>query len=217
MSIIKNIFSGSKRADTSGLTSAARETNALQERMYDETIAREQPFYETGRAGNEELARRLGLSGDAESEGYGGLTQSFDMEQYQSDPGYQFRLDEGNQALERKLAASGKTFSPEAAKALMGYGQGMASQEYGQAYDRYNIDQGNLYNRLAGISGTGQQAGSAMTRAGTGYASNVGQTNASLASAQVAAAEGAKARDQSMFGTLFGGATSLGGAYLGRK
>lgn len=52
------------------------------------------------------------------------------------DPGYQFRLEQGQKALERNLAAQGKYLSGAALKELTEYGQGMASQEYGAAYQR---------------------------------------------------------------------------------
>ena len=136
-------------------------------------------------------------------EGFGSLMQSFGDDQFKEDAGYQFRLDEGNKAIERQLAAQGKTYSPEAAKALMGYNQGMGSQEYANAYSRYNADQGNIYNRLAGISGMGQQEVAGANALGTNYAGQVGQTNASLANAQAAA--------QQSKGSMFGDLMSLGG------
>lgn len=52
------------------------------------------------------------------------------------DPGYKFRLEQGQKALERNLAAQGKYLSGAALKELTEYGQGMASQEYGAAYQR---------------------------------------------------------------------------------
>lgn len=217
MGIIKSLFSGGpKRADTRPAARAAESATALQEKIYEETKAREQPLYDIGLAGTQDLASRLGIAGDPAAEGYGGLTETFGADQFEADPGYQFRLDEGNQALERRLAAQGKTFSPEAAKALQGYGQNLASQEYGNAFDRYNVGQSNIYNRIAGLSGAGQQAGAQLTSAGQNYAGNVGQTAASLASTNIAADQAYQGRKQSMFNTLLGGGATLGGAYLGR-
>jgi hypothetical protein len=64
-------------------------------------------------------------------------TAQFDPSQVnvQQDPGYQFRLDQGLQALQRSQAATGIT-GGAAAKAAMEYGQGLGSQEYGAAYQR---------------------------------------------------------------------------------
>ena len=147
---------------------------------------------------------------------YGSLLQSFGMDQYEADPGYQFRLDQGQKQLERQLAAQGKTYSPEAAKALMGYNQGMASQEYGNAYNRYQNDQNTIFNRLAGISGLGQQQAQLLNQSGENYANNVNQTNTSLANAQASAAQAKSDSKGSMFGNILGLGGQLGAAWIGR-
>lgn len=207
-----------KAPDTSGQVAAAREANALQRQIYEESVERGQPFYDVGLAGSEKLSGYLGLDeaqrGNVPEGSYGSLLQSFSPDQLTEDPGFAFRQAEGNKALERQLASQGKTFSPEAAKALMGYNQGLASQEYGQAYDRYRADQGDIYNRLAALSGTGQQQISQLNQAGQSYAGNVGQTNASLADAQVAAQQAKNAGKQSMFNTLLSGGAMLGAAAI---
>lgn len=52
------------------------------------------------------------------------------------DPGYQFRLRQGVNALDASAAARGSLSSGAAQKALVGYGQDLGSQEYGAAYGR---------------------------------------------------------------------------------
>ena len=79
------------------------------------------------------------------------------------------------------------TLSGAQAKALTAYGQGMGSQEYQNAYNRYNTDQTNLYNRLAGISGTGLQAGSAIAGVGQNTANQVSSNLMNLGAGQSAA------------------------------
>lgn len=146
--------------------------------------------------------------------GFGMLTKSFGMDDYQADPGYQFRLAEGTKALERKLNAAGKTYSPEAVKALMSYNQGLGSEEYGNAYNRYNQDQGTLFNRLATLSGFGQNASGQIANAGSNYANQgtdllTGMGN-SITAANVARAQ----QGSSMFNTLLGAGAQLGGSYF---
>lgn len=63
------------------------------------------------------------------------------------DPGYQFRLQQGQQAIEGGAAASGGLFSGQTGKDLMQFGQELGSQEYQ-----------NAYNRAAGERQFGQQA-----------------------------------------------------------
>ena len=105
--------------------------------------------------------------------GYGSLSTPFSQTNWQQDPGYAFRLAEGQKALERSGAAKGMTLSGAQAKALNSYGQGMASQEYGNAYNRYTTDQTNLYNRLAGVAGTGQTAANQIGNLGANMANQV--------------------------------------------
>ena len=135
---------------------------------------------------------------------FGSLTKGFSLEDFEADPGYQFRLDQGNQAIERALAAQGKTLTPEALKAMGEYNQGMASQEYGNAYNRYNIDNTNLFNRLASLSGMGQTASGQMMGVGQNYGNNFSNLQTGLANTQMAADQAGMANNSSMFGTLAG-------------
>ena len=60
----------------------------------------------------------------------------FDTEDLLKDPGYQWRLNEGSKAVERKGAARGMLQSGRTLKSLSSWAQGLASQEYGAAYGR---------------------------------------------------------------------------------
>lgn len=122
---------------------------------------------------------------------YGNLTQGYDQQfnnptnvTEQNDPGYQFRLQQGQQALERSAAARGGLLTGGTAKDLADYQQGAASQEYGNVYNRalqnyttnrgtFYTNQDNLYNRLMGVSGAGQNAANSLTGAGTNSANNI--------------------------------------------
>lgn len=101
---------------------------------------------------------------------YGSLNKTFDYDTFEKDPGYQFRMDEGLKALERSQASKGGLLSGAAGKAALTYSQNMGSQEYGNAYNRFNNDQTTLYNRLAGVSGTGQQAANQLGALGANFA-----------------------------------------------
>ena len=133
---------------------------------------------------------------------FGSLLDPFSADKFEADPGYAFRKEEGEKSIARSAAAGGRTFSPRTALELQRQGQGLAAQEYGSAYDRYNIDQGNIFNRLSSIAGLGQQANVQLTGAGQQYAGQVGETAASLANARAAAEEAGRGRSQSMFNTL---------------
>lgn len=112
--------------------------------------------------------------------------QTFNMSNFTADPGYQFRMDEGQKALERSAAAKGGLQSGGTLKALTRYSQGVASDEYNNAYNRFNNDQTNRFNRLASLSGNGQTANSQLGAAGQNYANQVGQAATGAANAQAA-------------------------------
>ncbi len=118
-------------------------------------------------------------STQANDPNYGSLAKSFGMSDYQEDPGYAFRLSEGQKALDRAAAAKGGFNSGAAAKALIDYNQNMGSQEYGNAYNRYNTNQTNLYNRLQGLAGGGQTAANTLATTGANTANAIsGNINA---------------------------------------
>jgi hypothetical protein len=83
----------------------------------------------------------------------GDLGGQFTEEDFRADPGYAFRLAEGEKALQRQLAASGMSQSGAAMKAALQYGQGVADQTYNDAYERWMGGQRQRYNMLAGQTG----------------------------------------------------------------
>jgi hypothetical protein len=101
----------------------------------------------------------------------------------QNDPGYQFRLAEGQKLLERSAASRGDILSGGTAKALQKYGQDYASNEFQNTYNRsltdyttkynaYNQDQNTQFNRLASLLGVGQTSANTLQAAGQNYANS---------------------------------------------
>lgn len=115
---------------------------------------------------------------------YGSLARSFGMSDFQKDPGYQFRMDEGQKGVENSAAARGMQLSGASLKAIQKYGSDYASNEYGKAYDRFNNDNTTQYNRLAGVAGSGQQATNNVNAAGADYGKIAGNNITSAGSAQ---------------------------------
>lgn len=155
----------------------------IQYKMYQEQKALQEPWR---KAGENALSR---LTSGIESGQFGKVTPfSFTAQEFakQQDPGYAFRLAEGQKALERTAAARGGLISGNALKAATRYGQEMGSQEFQNAYNRaltgYNANQQavvNAYNQLAGVSGTGQTSAQQIGSQAGAY----GQSAANLASA----------------------------------
>ena len=89
----------------------------------------------------------------------GSLNTPFDASMMEkNDPGYAFRLQQGQQAVERSAAARGLTMSGGTLKDLTSYEQGLASSEYGNAFARYTQQQQQLYNQLMGVTTLGANA-----------------------------------------------------------
>ena len=111
------------------------------------------------------------------------------------DPGYAFRLAQGQNALTAGSAAAGGYGSGNLGVALTNYGQDLGSQEYGAAYnraytsalDQYNaavLSQNTLFNRLSGIAGTGQTAANTLASAGQNSSANTANILSNAAARQ---------------------------------
>lgn len=112
------------------------------------------------------------------------FNRNFTLQDFVKDPGYDFRRDQGMDTVEAGAAARGGLLSGGALKELTRYGQGFASNEYQNAYNRWNNDITNRFNRLSGIAGTGQTATRDVASAGADNARTVGDLMTSGASAR---------------------------------
>lgn len=192
---------------------AADSANATQLAMYNQTRADHIPYLGAGTSANNQLAYLMGITPTDPNAGAdesatdkadfnpmagvntsigasGSLSKPFSMSDFTADPGYQFRLDQGQKALERSAAAKGGLMSGAALKATTNFAQGTAAQEYGAAYDRYNTNQDKLYSRLAGISNSGQGAANTVGQLGQNTANQIGNNTTSAGSAQAAGTVG---------------------------
>jgi hypothetical protein len=142
----------------------------LQRRMYEEGVARQQPFYQAGVNALPGYLQGIGQGGE--------LVRGFTMGDYQADPGYAFRLSEGQKALDRQAAARGGLISGGALKAAQRFGQDMASQEYSNAYNRFRDTQGLRRNAMAGVVGFAPTAANQMGASGQNYATGAGNAMA---------------------------------------
>lgn len=121
------------------------------------------------------------------------------------DPGYKFGLDQGQQAIDRKIAAMGGRVSGAAIKAAGRFGTNYAATGYTAADQRRN----DRLNRLASLAGIGQSATSASAAAGTAAAQNIGN----LMTSQGNAAAGAQVAQ----GNLWGNTANQLAALYGRS
>jgi len=138
-------------------------TQAIQqtEQNYQRTSGNLSPYIS---AGNNALGQMQALN-------------SGDYSSFTASPDYQFSLSQGIQGLDRSAAARGSLYSGGHSADILGYAQGLASQNYG-----------NYYNRLASLAGLGQDAASNLGSIGTKNAASIGSYLTGAGSSQATAA-----------------------------
>lgn len=143
------------------------------------------PYTSTGTRANDAYESALGLNG---ADGSYAARQAF-----QESPGYQFTLGQGVNALDNSAAANGSLYSGGTAKALTGYGQGLANQEWGGYLDR-----------LGGLGQQGLQATGQLSALNSGLTSTNAQAAADIGTARATGIVGAANAKQSAFNNILG-------------
>jgi len=163
----------SKASKSAANTQAASADYAanLQNEQFNKQLELQAPFREAGLTAQNKLLDYMGLSAGAG----GKYARDFSMADYQADPGYAFRLSEGMKGLNATAAARGGLISGNALRAATQYGQEMGSQEYQNAYNRYQINRSNQLTPLQSVMGVGQTAANVMGTAGQNYANQAGE------------------------------------------
>jgi hypothetical protein len=167
------------------------------------------PYTLAGSFGVNELARQLGVAGDSGSAGYGSLMKGYDPSTFAADPGYGFRMAEGQKALERSAAARGGLLSGSAMKGTLNYAQGLASQEYQNAFNRYTSERNTRYDMLRGLTDVGAGAAGSMVGA-------AGTAGANTATAQQARGEATASGYIGAANAITGGVSNIS-SYLQNK
>jgi len=165
------LTAGSSLLGALGSTAAARSmANANQSiadsnyRIFQEQKALQEPW----RAAGEEALNKLRSPEMQYS--------PFTADKFQADPGYAFRLSEGIKGLNNAAAARGGLLSGGTLKATQRFAQGLASQEYQNAYDRYNTDYRMKLSPLQTLAGYGQGATNNLTTTTGNYGTNQAET-----------------------------------------
>jgi hypothetical protein len=115
----------------------------------------------------------------------------FGMDQFNADPGYAFRLKEGQKTLDSQAAARGGLISGNALRAAVGYGQDMGSQEYQNAFNRYQTERASKLAPLQSLAGVGQTTAANLGATGAANANAMGNYLTSGAAASAAGQVGA--------------------------
>ena len=146
---------------------AQREATAAQARMFERQTALQEPFRQAGVNALPELVEASRYT-------------PFDMEQFQQDPGYAFRMREGLKALDRTAAARGGLLSGAQLRGVTRYGQELGSQEYTNAFNRYQAERAARLNPLQSLVGMGQTNAATMAQQAGQHGQNLAQGAATM-------------------------------------
>ena len=157
------------------LLSGALQSDATNSAAYDQRLASDKSLAlqkeQADRAYNDQ-ARYRAEGVNALGMLAGELGQRTSAADVMQDPGYQFGLQQGQQAIDRKIAAGGGRVSGNAIKAAARFGVGAATAGYGAADQRRE----NRLARLQTLAGLGQSATSTSGQTGMQYGANAGNT-----------------------------------------
>jgi hypothetical protein len=168
--------SAAKSAAGTQAAAAGAATDAQRE-MFERQIELQAPFREAGLAGQNRLLELLGIGGNAGAQGYGQYgSAQFTPANFlaNQDPGYAFRMSEGLKGLERSAAARGGLLSGSTLKGIQRYGQGLASDEYQNAFNRFQTQRANTLNPYASLAGVGQTSANTLTGAAGQFGQQMG-------------------------------------------
>lgn len=175
-------------------TNIAAAQQRLEDAQYQQSRADNMPWLTTGRQALNQLSA---------------MTQpGFDYRQLEQDPGYQFRRQQGENALSRAMAARGMLNSGAAMKEAARFNQGLASDEFT-----------NAYNRLAGLAGTGKTAAGNLASLGSQYMQSAGNNAGQMANARASAYAGRAQAQQNALADIMGmvGSGAFGGLFGGKS
>jgi len=140
---------------------AANTAANQQQRQFDKQVELQAPWR---KAGENALNQLIPLASNY---------TPFGAEQFQQDPGYAFRVNEGIKALDRSAAARGGLLSGNQLRGVTEYGQNAASQEYQNAFNRYQAERQARLGPLQSLAGVGQTSANTLTNAAGQLGSNL--------------------------------------------
>lgn len=187
--VLGSVVSAGAASDAASTQAAGQNKAAeTQLQMFNTINQQEQPFIQAGYGATNRLNDLLGTSGNSGAQGYGSLTSTFNptQEQLNNYPGYQFALQQGGQAVRNAATPGSGALSGAALKSLTDFNVGTANKYYGDYFNQFNQQQQNIFSRLSGIAGLGQNAASNVGTSGTSLGTGAGQAQAAAGGSQAA-------------------------------
>lgn len=192
---------------------AAQNAQNISEREFNTITGQESPYMESGYGAQGQLNYLLGIgtpgtaatpsvgggsqgvaptASSSPGGGYGSLLQNFNTSDWQQlSPAYNFQKQQGTQGVLNGDASSQGALSGSAYKDLINYNQNAANTSFNNAFNQYQTQQGNIYQRLAGVSQLGQAAAANTGQQGTALAGQAAQSATNVGTANAAGTIGA--------------------------
>jgi hypothetical protein len=186
---------------------AADQASAVQLQMFNQTQANEAPYLAAGGNALAALLKGEGLGAGTNGSGTGPLNAPFNPGDLTKTPGYQFTLQQGEQAMLDQQSAVGGVAGGNSLKALTGYAEGLANTTYQQQLQDYMAQQQQQFGQLQTIAGSGQNAAANLGALSGQAATNIGNNIIGAGNASAAGTIG-------VTNALTGGISSLGSNYL---
>lgn len=170
------VSSDASRRAANTQADAARAANDTQLAMFDQNREDMAPWRTAGETALGQLTAGTAPGGD--------YMRDFTLADFARDPGYQFRQQEGMRGVESSAAARGGLLNGGTLKALDRYNQDYASGEFSNAYNRWNNDRSQRFNRLSSLAGIGQTASRDVANMGMQTAGTIGQNQLAAGNAR---------------------------------
>ena len=174
--VVGSSLIGANAASSAASTQANAANNAAQlsNQQYQQTRQDQMPWMQAGQTALNALTP---LATNYTPFSYNSMT---------ADPGYQFRLQQGQEALGHQNAARGGAVSGTSLKAMQDYAQNSASNEYNNAFNRYQTERNAQLNPLQSLAGVGQTTAAQLGQSGAANANAMGNYMTGGAAAQAA-------------------------------
>ena len=158
---------------------AANQATQAQLGMFQQTQTNLAPYMQEGQIGLNQINQMMPQ-----------FTQPFTLDQFQTSPAYQFNLQQGQQAIDKAAASRNMYYAPQTLQDLGKYQQGLASNEFQNAFGNYQTNLNNIWSRLYGLTGTGANAAANLGGFGTTVGGQIGSNITGAGNAQAAGTVG---------------------------
>jgi hypothetical protein len=146
---------------------AARQASATQMGMFNQTQQNLQPYMAQGTQSLASLGQQFGTAGSPGNTPFG-------LQQFQASPAYQFNLQQGQMAIDKASNARGNYYAPQTLQDISRFSQGLASNEFQNAFSNYNTSQNNIFSRLNQLAAGGQNAATNLGGISAGVGGQIG-------------------------------------------